>query len=76
MRDSFKYMFLLDGKKLSLVGFSEKYIKNGLHKTENQFPIPGTKHSSKNTSPLYKKSASSDKKIEEDCFISSEMFFC
>ena len=76
MRDSFKYMFLLDGKKLSLVGFSEKYIKDGLYKTENQFPIPGTKHSSKNTSPLYKKSASSDKKIEEDCFISSEMFFC
>ena len=52
MRDSFKYMFLLDGKKLSLVGFSEKYIKNGLYKTENQFPIPGTKHSSKNTSLL------------------------
>ena len=69
MKDSFKNMFPLDGKKLSMTGVSEKYIlKNCLHMPENQFPVPGTKHSLKNTFPLYKKSASSGKKIEENSF--------
>ena len=62
MTDSFKNMLLLDEKKLSLAGVSS------LDKPENQFPVPGTKHSLKNTFPLYNKSASSGKKIEENGF--------
>ena len=53
MKDLFKNTFLLHGKKTFTGRGLKKYIKNGLYKPENQFPQPGTKHSLKNTFPLY-----------------------
>ena len=48
-----KNTFLLDGKNAY-----------GLYLSENLFPVPGMKHSLKNTFPLCEKTAFSGKKIE------------
>ena len=68
MKDSFKNTFLRDGKKLSLVEVSEKYIQKVFVHSRKEFPVPGTKYSLRNTFPLYEKSAYSGKKIEENGF--------
>ena len=54
---------------------TEKYIKNEFPKPENQFAVPGMRHSLKNRFPLYKKSASSGKKIKENGSTSGKMFY-
>ena len=42
--------------------------KRDFHQPENQFLLPGMKHSLENTFPLYIKSASSGTKIKENGF--------
>ena len=63
MKDSFKDTFPLDRKEASPAGVYEK-----LYKPESSFPLPGMKHSLKNTFLRYGKTASSGKKIKENSF--------
>ena len=64
MKNSLKNSFPLNGKKAY-----------GLDYSENPFPLPGMKHSLKNTFQPYRKTASSAKKIETFS-TSRKIFFC
>ena len=60
-----KNTFPLDGKKAY-----------GLYLPENPIPLPGMKHSSKNTFPLCRKTASSGKKNPKMVSTSRKIFYC